>query len=83
MRKSGREWQAGDHSSAFEKPYALYSVIPMDGCASEEGVMHVAEAEKGEGKLPGHFDVKSLLRLEYVRRGADEINSRFGPQGFE
>ncbi len=45
--------------------------------------MHVAEAEKGEGKLPGHFDVKSLLRLEYVRRGADEINSRFGPQGFE
>jgi len=83
VRRSGREWQAGDHPFSFEKPYALYSVIPMDGSASEEGVMHVAEAEQGEGKLPGHFDVKSLLRLEYVKQAGKEINSRLGSEGFE
>ena len=83
MRKSGREWQAGDHPSSVDKPYALYSVIPMDGRASEEGIKHVAEAERGEGKIPEHFDVKPPLRLEYVRRAAEAINGRFGTQGFE
>ena len=84
VRKSRREWQAGDHPLSFEeKPFGLYSVIPMDGSPSVEGVIRVAEMEKAAGKLPVEFDTNRILRLEYVEQAADEVNRRFGPEGFE
>ena len=51
--------------------------------APVRGVVHVAEARKRAGAFPGNFDVKSLLRLEYVKQAAGDINSRFGSRGFE
>ena len=58
-------------------------ILPPDGRISLSGLEDVIQEWKAAGKLPQDFNKEQVLRLEPLHKAVSELNTQFGPEGYE
>jgi ABC-type nitrate/sulfonate/bicarbonate transport system substrate-binding protein len=58
-------------------------ILPPDGSISLSGLDALIEEYKAWGKLSADFSKEQVLRLKILQEAVSELNSKFGPEGYE
>jgi ABC-type nitrate/sulfonate/bicarbonate transport system substrate-binding protein len=58
-------------------------ILPLDGQISMVGLEDIIDEWKLSGKLPQNFRKEQALRLELLQEAVQELNARFGPEGYK
>ena len=58
-------------------------ILPPDGGISLSGLDAMIEEFKAWGKIPQGFNKQQVLRLELLQETVEELNAKFGPEGYE
>jgi len=58
-------------------------ILPVDGRISISGLEEIIDEWKISGKLPENFRKEQVLRLEFLKKAVEELNNRYGPEGYE
>ena len=73
-------WDSDMDLNLWKDKYPLFEAIPADGMVTLKGLEAVIR-EEGD-KIPASFKMKDILRLEFVKDAAREIDAQFG-QGYQ
>jgi len=57
-------------------------ILPPDGSVSLSGLDAMVEEYKAWGKLTSNFKKQQVLRLEFLKEAVNELNAKFGPEGY-
>lgn len=57
-------------------------ILPPDGSISMIGLDDIINEWKASGKLPQDFRKEQALRLEFLQSAVQDLNARYGPEGY-
>lgn len=75
-------WDRDVDHDLWKTKYPLFEAIPADGMVTLKGLETVVREEREAGKIPASFKMDDIVRLEFVKEAAREVNAQFG-QGYE
>lgn len=58
-------------------------ILPPDGSISMSGLDEIIDEWKASGKLPQDFRREQALRLEFLHEAVNDLNARYGPEGYD
>jgi len=76
------KWDRDIDHELWKTKYPFFDAIPADGMVALKGLETLVEEQKKAGTIPESFRIEDILRLEFVREAAKEVNDLFG-QGYE
>lgn len=79
--KDGFGWGKFD-DSLLDGMVSSARYLPADGSVSQSGLEALIEEYKTLNKLPGSFTKQQVLKLEILQEAVQELNSKFGPEGY-
>ncbi|MFB3883837.1 MAG: ABC transporter substrate-binding protein [Thermodesulfobacteriota bacterium] len=80
--KKGFGWGKFD-DKLFDGMISSARILPPDGSISLTGLEDVIAEWKASRKLPDNFKRNQVLRLEILGEAVKELNTKYGPEGYE
>lgn len=82
VKRGELRWDTDMDFDLWKTKYPFFEAIPADGMVTMQGLETVVREERAAGKIPDSFRMDDILRLEFVKEAAKEIDAKFG-QGYK
>jgi ABC-type nitrate/sulfonate/bicarbonate transport system substrate-binding protein len=79
--KEGFGWGKFDQT-LLDGMIASAQYLPIDGSFNEKGMEDLIKEYKAWGKIPPSFTLDQVIRLDFVRQAAQELDKKFGLEGY-
>jgi ABC-type nitrate/sulfonate/bicarbonate transport system substrate-binding protein len=76
------KWDRDIDHELWKTKYPFFDAIPADGMVTLKGLETVIREGREVGKIPASFKMADILRPEFVKEAAKEVDAQFG-QGYE
>jgi NitT/TauT family transport system substrate-binding protein len=76
------KWDRDIDHELWKTKYPFFDAIPADGMVTLKGLETVIREGREVGKIPASFKMEDIVRLDFVKDAAREVDAQFG-EGYE